>query len=122
MYNITKFTKDFVSKYQHPDLIKAHIAEIESFQRALHGNVVLPLLRLFAIVLKLPDQEYLVKQHKYEKKSEDHYRYMLYHPRSDEEWAASGGGASTGHTDLGTVTLLFRQPVARLQILDEDEN
>ena len=121
MYNIPKFTKDFEGKYQHPDLIKAHLPEIESFQKALHANVVLPLLRLFAIVLQLPDEEYLVKQHTYEKKSEDHYRYMLYHPRTEEEWAASGNGATTGHTDLGTVTLLFRQPVAGLQILGEDE-
>lgn len=121
MYNIPKFTKDFVGKYQHPDLIKAHLPEIEKFQKALHANMVLPLLRLFAIVLQLPDEEYLVKQHTYDKRSKDYYRYMLYHPRSDEEWAAAGGGESTGHTDLGTVTLLFPQPVAGLQILGEDE-
>jgi isopenicillin N synthase-like dioxygenase len=120
MYNIPKFIKDFEGKYHHPDLIKAHLPEIEDFQKALHANVVLPLLRLFAIVLQLPDEEYLAKQHSYERKSEDHFRYMLYHPRTDEEWAAAGGGASTGHTDLGTVTLLFRQPVAGLQILGED--
>ncbi|KAI1612853.1 gibberellin 2-oxidase [Exophiala viscosa] len=122
MYNFAKFTKDFEGKYNHPDLIKAHLAEIESFHRALHANVVLPLLRLFAIVLQLPDEEYLVKQHTYEKKSEDHFRYMLYHPRTEEEWKASGYGSTGGHTDLGTVTLLFRQPVAGLQILGEDGN
>jgi isopenicillin N synthase-like dioxygenase len=120
MFNIPKFTDDFKGKYDYPDLIKAHIAEIETFQRALHSNVVLPLLRLFAIVLQLPDEEYLVKQHSYEKKSEDHFRYMLYHPRTEEEWKESKYGATGGHTDLGTVTLLFRQPVAGLQILGED--
>jgi isopenicillin N synthase-like dioxygenase len=36
--------------------------------------------------------------------------------------AASGFGQSTGHTDLGTITLLFRQPIAGLQILGEDGN
>jgi isopenicillin N synthase-like dioxygenase len=102
--------------------LKAHLPEIEFFQRALHSNVVLPLLRLFAIVLQLPDEEYLVRQHSYDKKSEDHFRYMIYHPRTDEEWAASGNGATAGHTDLGTVTLLFRQPVAGLQILGDDGN
>lgn len=122
MYNFAKFTEDFAGKYDHPDLIKAHLPEIEAFHRALHANVVVPLLRLFAIVLQLPDEDYLVKQHTYEKKSEDHYRYMLYHPRSEEEWAASGYGKGGGHTDLGTVTLLFRQPVAGLQILGEDGN
>ncbi|KAH8664731.1 putative oxidoreductase [Xylariales sp. PMI_506] len=120
IYNFAKFTKDFEGKYDHPDLLKAHLPEIEVFHRALHANVVLPLLRLFAIVLRLPDEEYLVKQHSYEQKSEDHFRYMIYHPRTEEEWAAAKYGATGGHTDLGTVTLLFRQPVAGLQILGED--
>lgn len=122
MYNIPKFTKDFEGKYNHPDLIRAHLPEIEVFSRALHNNVVLPLLRLFAIVLKLPDEEYLVKQHTYDPKSEDHFRYMLYHPRTEEQWKESNYGKQGGHTDLGTVTLLFRQPVAGLQILGEDGN
>ncbi|KAH9909157.1 putative oxidoreductase [Xylariomycetidae sp. FL2044] len=122
MYNMPKFTKDFEGRYGHPDLIRAHLAEIERFHRALHANVVLPLLRLFAVVLRLPDEEYLVRQHTYDdKKSEDHYRYMLYHPRSEQEWADTNYGAAGGHTDLGTVTLLFRQPVAGLQILGEDD-
>ncbi|KAL5114688.1 hypothetical protein ACEQ8H_007422 [Pleosporales sp. CAS-2024a] len=120
IYNFAKFTHDFKGKYDQPDLLKAHLPEIESFQRALHSNVVLPLLRLFAIVLQLPDEDYLVKQHTFEKKSEDHYRYMIYHARTEEEWKASNYGSTTGHTDLGTLTLLFRQPVAGLQILGED--
>jgi isopenicillin N synthase-like dioxygenase len=122
MYNFAKFTKDFEGKYHHPDLIKTHLSEIETFHKALHSNVVLPLLRLFAIVLQLPDEEYLVKQHTYEKRSEDHFRYMIYHQRTPEEHEASGFGQTTGHTDLGTVTLLFRQPIAGLQILGEDGN
>jgi len=120
IFNIPKFTKDFEGKYTRPDLLNAHLPEIEHFSKTLHSNVVLPLLRLFAIVLQLPDEEYLVKQHTYEKKSEDHFRYMLYHKRTAEEHAEAGFGRTTGHTDLGTVTLLFRQPVAGLQILGED--
>ncbi|KAI1665130.1 non-hem dioxygenase in morphine synthesis N-terminal [Pyrenophora tritici-repentis] len=122
IYNIPKLTPDFAGKYTQPPLLQAHISEIESFQRVLHSNIVIPLLRLFAIVLQLPDEEYLVKQHTYDKKSEDHFRYMIYHARTEEEWAASKYGATDGHTDLGTVTLLFRQPVAGLQILGEDGN
>ncbi|KFZ19788.1 hypothetical protein V502_03470 [Pseudogymnoascus sp. VKM F-4520 (FW-2644)] len=122
MFNIPKFTKDFEGKYNYPNLLKAHLPEIEVFSRALHSNVVLPLLRLFAIVLQLPDEEYLVRQHTYEKKSEDHIRYMIYHKRTPEEHATSAFEHSAGHTDLGTVTLLFRQPMAGLQILGEDGN
>lgn len=120
IFNIPKFTPDFAGRYPLPDLLKAHIEEIEVFARALHENVVVPLLRLFAIILQLPDEEYLVKQHTYEKKSEDHFRYMIYRKRTAEEHEASGYGQSTGHTDLGTLTLLFRQPVAGLQILGDD--
>lgn len=83
---------------------------------------MLPLLRLFALVLQLPDEDYLVRQHTFEEKSEDHFRYMIYHPRTDGEWAEAGNGATHGHTDLGTLTLLFRQPVAGLQILGADGN
>jgi isopenicillin N synthase-like dioxygenase len=122
IYNIPKFTKDFEGKYQHPDLLQAHLPEIEHFSRTLHSNVVIPLLHLFAIILELPDEEFLARQHSYEQKSEDHFRYMLYHKRTPEDWAASGGGLKSGHTDLGTVTLLFRQPIAGLQILGEDGN
>ncbi len=107
MFNIPKFTPDFEGKYPQLDLVKVHLPEIGVFARALHSNVVLPLLRLFAIVLQ---------------KSEDHLRYMIYRKRTPEEYAASEFGQSNGHTDLGTVTLLFRQPIAGLQILDEDEN
>jgi len=120
MYNFSKFTKDFEGKYHHPDLIKAHLPEIEDFAKKLHSNVVLPLLRLFAIVLQLPDEDYLVNQHTYEKRSEDHFRYMIYHQRTPAEYEASEHGVGGGHTDLGTLTLLFRQPIAGLQILGED--
>ncbi|KAK7887879.1 hypothetical protein LTR67_009273 [Exophiala xenobiotica] len=121
IYNFAKFTPDFAGKYDHPALLKAHLSEIEHFHRTLHANVVLPLLRLFAIILRLPDEDYLARQHTYDKKSEDHLRYMLYYPRSDEEWAASNYGKGGGHTDLGSVTLLFRQPIAGLQILNDDD-
>lgn len=120
IYNIPKFIDELKGKYDQPDLLKAHLPEIETFQKALHSNVVLPLLRLFAIVLQLPDEEYLANQHSYDRNSTDHFRYMIYHPRTKEQWAEAKNGATGGHTDLGTLTLLFRQPVAGLQILGED--
>nr|OQO21449.1 hypothetical protein B0A51_11868 [Rachicladosporium sp. CCFEE 5018] len=122
IFNIPKFTPDFEGRYTYPELLQAHLPEIKTFQRALHNNVVLPLLRLFAIVLQLPDEDYLVNQHTFDKKSEDHFRYMIYHSRTEDEWKAADDGKKGGHTDLGTVTLLFRQPVAGLQILGEDGN
>ncbi|KAJ4242707.1 hypothetical protein NW757_011933 [Fusarium falciforme] len=51
---------------------------------------------------------------------EDHLRYMHYAARGQEENQKLGALYVPGHTDLGTLTLLFRQPVAALQILNSE--
>jgi isopenicillin N synthase-like dioxygenase len=122
IYNLPKFTPDFEGKYAQPPQLKAHIEDIEHSSRTLHYNVVLILLRLFTITLKLPDEDFLINQHTYDKKSEVHFRYIIYHKRTPEECAASGGGLGNGHTDLRSLTLLFWQPVAGLKILGDDGN
>jgi len=45
-------------------------------------------------------------------------KYSKYTPEQQEILAKSDGLYTQGHTDLGTLTLLFRQPVAALQIKD----
>lgn len=45
---------------------------------------------------------------------------MHYAARGAEENKKVGSMYVPGHTDLGTVTLLFRQPVAALQILNSE--
>ena len=87
----------------------------------IHSKVVLTLLRIFAVVLELPSEDQLVKDHAYDDKGEDHLRYMHYSARSAEENEKVGSLYSPGHTDLGTITLLFRQPVAGLQILNSEQ-
>ncbi|KAJ5728908.1 UPF0676 protein [Penicillium malachiteum] len=119
-YNIPKFTPDFAGKYAHPPLIERHIAEIEAFSKHLHEHIVLPLMVLFGVVLEFTDNELLAKLHSYEKLSDDHYRYMKYRQRTSKEHKEAQGPQVKGHTDLGSLTLLFRQPVAGLQILGDD--
>ena len=104
----------------HPDVIKSNIAEVEEFARSLHDKVLDPLFDLVSIALELP-QDFFRNLHKYETKSEDHLRYMKYSAYDQEKLdrlLAADGLYSQGHTDLGTLTLLFRQPVAALQIKD----
>ncbi|KAH8924696.1 flavonol synthase [Atractiella rhizophila] len=113
VYNIPKFTPHF--QQDHPELIKTVLPEIESFARDLHTHVLDPLHILFARALELPE-DYFTKIHRYEEKSEDHLRYMKYSKFTPEENARIKDGWARGHTDLGTITLLFRQPVAALQI------
>ncbi|GAM39910.1 naringenin,2-oxoglutarate 3-dioxygenase [Talaromyces pinophilus] len=118
VYNIPKF--DGYHHRAQPDVLQKHISEIEAFSRKCHTEVVEKLLRLFAILLELPDENQLVRDHQYDVKGEDHLRYMHYAARSTEDNKKVGELYSPGHTDLGTVTLLFRQPVAALQILNSE--
>lgn len=46
---------------------------------------------------------------------------MKYHARTPEENAKLGDTWVKGHTDFGSMTLLFRQPVAALQVRGDDE-
>ena len=119
VYNLPKF--DGYHQRAQPPVLQNHIKEIENFSRKCHSEVVVKLLRLFAIILELPDEDQLVKDHEYDVKGEDHLRYMHYAARSPELNAQVGELYSPGHTDLGSITLLFRQPVAALQILNSEQ-
>ncbi|KAI0950665.1 hypothetical protein AcW1_007916 [Taiwanofungus camphoratus] len=113
VYNIPKFNGDF--KHEHPLIIQENLEEIEEFARALHTEVLNPLHVLLALALELPE-DYFINIHKYDVKSEDHLRYMKYSKYTPEENVKIGKKWVEGHTDLGSFTLLFRQPVAALQI------
>lgn len=119
IYNIPKFNGAFT--HNHPAVIDDHIVEIEEFARSLHSEVLDPLHFLLAIALELPE-DYFISRHKYEVTSEDHLRYMKYSKFTPEENAKIGNIWAKGHTDLGSWTLLFRQPVAALQIRDATTN
>ncbi|KAK0223545.1 Clavaminate synthase-like protein [Armillaria fumosa] len=112
IYNIPKFNGFFPQV--HPPVVADHIEEVEEFARSLHIDVLDPLYVLLAIALELPE-DYFTKIHQYAVKSEDHLRYMKYSKYTEEENKKLTNW-SIGHTDLGSFTLLFRQPVAALQI------
>jgi len=56
-YNIPKFTPEH--ERPHPLLILDHYQEIKNFSLYIHDHILLPLLRLFAYVLEI-DEEYFV--------------------------------------------------------------
>ncbi|GKT87610.1 flavonol synthase [Colletotrichum tofieldiae] len=79
-----------------------------------------PLNHLIALALELPE-DFFTRVHKWETHDESHLRYMKYSKFTPEEIEKLDDGLwSRGHTDLGTITLLFRQPVAALQIRDHE--
>lgn len=114
-YNVHRDT----TKRGHPQALHPFLPEISEFARYIHLNVLHPTLRLLALGLKLPE-ETLVDCHGYESVSETYVRFMKYYPRSEEEESKTRKVWLKGHTDFGTVTILFSQPVAALQILTRD--
>ncbi|CAG8938095.1 unnamed protein product [Penicillium salamii] len=119
IYNIPKFTPQNTDR-EHPEIIKKNFETIADFSKHIHYEIVVKLLVIFAIALGLDDENWFVNKHRYEADSGDHLRYMKYYARTEEENQKLGGVWLKGHSDMGSLTLLFRQPVAALQVLSGD--
>ncbi|KAL2823818.1 putative 2OG-Fe(II) oxygenase family oxidoreductase [Aspergillus cavernicola] len=113
IYNIPKFIPAL--ERLQPEIVNNNRPIIESFARHIHDEIVRKLLTLIAIILELPE-DYFLQVHRYSEPSDCHLRYMKYHRRTAEENEKSAGIWVKGHTDFGSLTLLFRQPVAALQV------
>ncbi|KAL4969917.1 uncharacterized protein BDV14DRAFT_186926 [Aspergillus stella-maris] len=118
-YNIPKFTPEH--ERPHPELIREYWDEIREFSLHIHYKILLPLLRPFAFVLEI-DENTLVNLHRYEEPGLEYLRYMIYHPRTEPEDAQANNLWAKGHTDYNTLTFLFHQPVAGLQVLTPSKN
>ncbi|THU84387.1 Clavaminate synthase-like protein [Dendrothele bispora CBS 962.96] len=108
-----------VNKRQHPEAVRPLLPEIEKFARHNHFNVLHPILRLMALGLELPEETF-VNMHGFDSVGETYVRFMKYYPRSEEDEAKSKNVWLKGHTDFGSITILYSQPVAALQILGLD--
>lgn len=82
-------------------------------QKAL--SIAEKILQLFALILELPE-DFFASGHRYNDPSDDHLRYMLYHPRTKEDDEKVDNHWARAHTDFGSLTLLWSQHVAGLQI------
>ncbi|PTB35173.1 hypothetical protein M441DRAFT_94014 [Trichoderma asperellum CBS 433.97] len=113
----------FIPAYERPqpEIINQNRHEIETFARHIHDHIVGKLLILCAIILELPEN-YFLNHHRYNVKLDCHLRYMKYHPRLEEENQALDNLWVKGHTDFGSFTLLFRQPVCALQVRTPEGN
>lgn len=96
-------------------IVQENWDEIASFHRDVWERVVRKLFVLIAIVLELPEN-YLADAHNYDDRSDDHLRYMIYNVRTNDEWDKAQAYSKGGHTDFGSLTLLWSQHVAGLQI------
>lgn len=116
-YHVFKFNPEY--QRPHPQIVLDHYDEIERFHRHVHQNVAYRVLRLISLVLELPE-DYMVNRHKYEDKCSSFLRYMKYHPRSPEVNEEYKSIYTRGHTDFGSVTFLFSQPVSGLELETRD--
>ncbi|KAF2236618.1 2OG-Fe(II) oxygenase superfamily protein [Viridothelium virens] len=115
--NIPKYIPSLSSEPRHP-FLEQFSSELEAFQHRSF-DVVRKIFTLFALILELP-ASYFVDRHLYDDRSEDHLRYMRYHPRSLLDDAKIDNTWSRSHTDFGSLTLLWSQNVAGLQIKTHD--
>ncbi|KAG0703539.1 Clavaminate synthase-like protein [Suillus ampliporus] len=91
------------------------LPDIQEFSKHNHFNVLHPILRLIARSLELPEDT-LVNNHEYDAVGETAVRFIKYYPRTEEEETATKNVWLKGHTDLGSITILWSQPVTALQI------
>ncbi|KAF5388847.1 hypothetical protein D9757_005664 [Collybiopsis confluens] len=131
-----------VNRRAHPEILRPLLPEISLFARHSHENILYPILRylgicaqvgrvdakrissyhprrLMALGLELPEDT-LLNMHRWDSESEQYVRFMKYFPRSADNEEKTGQIWLKGHTDIGTITILYSQPVAALQILARD--
>lgn len=112
-FNIPKFIPHNAHQPFH-EFFEPFRAEIEAFSRK-SIQIADKIFTLFALILELPE-DYFSSRHRYNDPSDDHLRYMMYHPRTLEDDAKVQNTWSRAHTDFGSLTLLWNQNVAGLQL------
>jgi len=115
--NIPKFTS-YYHDQPHSPFLAPFEREVKEFSER-SWEVARKIFVLFAIILELPE-DFFVSRHLYTERSEDHLRYMIYHPRTIEQDAQVQNTWSRSHTDFGSLTLLWSQNIAGLQIKSFD--
>jgi isopenicillin N synthase-like dioxygenase len=123
LYDDHKYNNLFKDR-SRPTPCVAEQEQNERFCRHMHSHILYRLCILVGIIMELEDEEALWKIHDYEKMSNCHMRYMVQHvpTQAQRDGEVRTGEVIYGHTDFGTFTFLFRQPVAALQVRLEDEN
>ncbi|PCH36928.1 Clavaminate synthase-like protein [Wolfiporia cocos MD-104 SS10] len=108
-----------VERREHPKALRPFLPEIQKLIEHNHLNILHPILRLLALGMELPEETF-VEQHPFRGDSGNYVRFMKYWPRSEEDEAKTNNVWMKGHTDSGTITILWSQPVAALQIMSPD--
>ncbi|EMD36735.1 hypothetical protein CERSUDRAFT_123796 [Gelatoporia subvermispora B] len=114
-YNVNRHVKS----QDHPKALIPLLPEIDAFARFNHFEVVHTLLRLFALGLELPEDRF-VNMHNFDAAGATSVRFMKYFPREADEEALAKNVWLKGHADIGSVSVLWSQPVGGLQIFSAE--
>ncbi|KAM5546259.1 hypothetical protein V8D89_000385 [Ganoderma adspersum] len=104
---------------QHPKAVQPFLPEIGAFMEHNHFNILHQTLRLLALGLELPEETF-VEQHRFDAESLTYLRFGKYYPPTEEDEVKANNVWLKGHTDSSTISMLWSQPVAALQILSPD--
>ncbi|KDQ59557.1 hypothetical protein JAAARDRAFT_625236 [Jaapia argillacea MUCL 33604] len=107
-----------VNKREHPPTLQPFLPEIDAFAQLNHFNILHPILRLLALSLELPEEAF-VDLHKFRAAGQTAISFMKYHARSIEEEEKTKDVWMKGHTDIGSISILWSQPVGGLQVMSE---
>ncbi|KAJ6566508.1 hypothetical protein B0H19DRAFT_1257717 [Mycena capillaripes] len=112
------YVSDFRSQYNHYFLLRRVLA-ILSLGMGLPQDALWDLHHRGGTsedgALDTGDDAEIVWNH-----SKDHLRYAMYHPPTEEDREKKQHLWIPGHTDLGSVSFLYSQPIAGLQVLCPD--
>ncbi|KIJ46309.1 hypothetical protein M422DRAFT_66834 [Sphaerobolus stellatus SS14] len=117
-----------------PMVAKPYINDIQRFIEHNHYVVLRKVLAIISLGLGLEKDTLWYLHHRKDvddnsplektlrdwKHSKDHLRYAIYDPPSEEDRVKRNGLWLPGHTDIGSVTFLYSQPVAGLQVRISD--
>lgn len=110
-----------MTRREQPQAMMPYAPEIQEFIDYTHKQILYKLLHPFGIALQLDDEKYLVKVHDYDNHDETWLRYMEYYDEYTEaEKKRTGGLWLGGHQDFTSLSLLFSQPMASVQVRDVD--
>lgn len=92
------------------------MGEVNELITLIRSKILRKLLVLVAMILEVPEER-VEATHAFGKESTEYLRYMIYNPRNIDENHKYRDLYLAGHTDWGSFTFLFSQPISALQIL-----
>ncbi|RPD60561.1 Clavaminate synthase-like protein [Lentinus tigrinus ALCF2SS1-7] len=107
----------------HPASLLPFLPEIREFNEYNHFHILYPILQLLALGLELPESTF-TDIHPFDDSAALTWtRFTKYYPYESEEDAKAASDVwFKGHTDITTVSILWSQPVAALQLKDLEGN